>query len=102
MNIQFKKGVIELCIFSSLSKKDYYAHELVKTISSCVKVPIGDLYPLLRRLTSEGFMETYIKEVDGESKKYYHLTKKGYEANESYLMEWYDILSRINNLIKED
>jgi PadR family transcriptional regulator PadR len=102
LNIQFNKGVIELCIFSILSKKEYYAYELVKIISSCIKIPMGTLYPLLRQLISDGFIETYIAELEGESKKFYRLTKKGFEAKESYVLEWHDILSRVNNLIKED
>ncbi|PKM51115.1 MAG: PadR family transcriptional regulator [Firmicutes bacterium HGW-Firmicutes-7] len=102
MNIQFKKGVIELCVFSILSKKDHTAYELVKIISSSVKVPVGNLYPLLRHLTYEGLLETTMKEINGDSKKTYRLTKKGFEAKEIYLLEWQDIIYRVSNLIEED
>jgi len=102
MNIQFKKGVIELCIFSLISNNELTAYEIVKRICSSVKVPEGSLYPLIRQLVVNGYIETYLKDVGGETKKYYKLTSKGIASNESYRSEWYDLTNRVNALIKED
>lgn len=102
MNIQFKKGVIELCIFSLISNNEITAYEIVKQICSSVKVPEGALYPLIRQLSLDGFLETYFKDSNGETKKYYRLTQKGLEAKDNYLYEWFDLTTRVNELIKED
>lgn len=102
MNIQFKKGVIELCIFSLISNNEITSYELVKQICRSVKVPEGSLYPLIRELTLDGYLETYFKDIGGETKKYYKLTSKGFEAKEKYVNEWYDLTNRVNELIKED
>lgn len=102
MNIQFKKGVLELCVLSLLSRDDYYGYELVKKISNNVRISEGTIYPLLRRLTKENYFETYLKESsDGPPRKYYTLTKKGLEAKEQLSDEWYDFVSRVNSLIEE-
>lgn len=101
MGIQFKKGVIELCIFCLLAKSEFYAYELVKALSNQFKVSEAALYPLVRQLTQDGFLETYIKELDdGTTKKYYRLTEKGFEAKDIYRSEWYDLTTRVNNLIE--
>ncbi|GKX31860.1 transcriptional regulator [Vallitalea longa] len=102
MNIQFKKGVLELCVLSLLSRDDYYGYELVKKISNNVRISEGTIYPLLRRLTKENYFETYLKEsTEGPPRKYYTLTKKGYEAKDQLNNEWYDFVSRVNSLIEE-
>ncbi len=103
MGIQFKKGVIELCIFCLISKRDYFAYELVKALSNQFKISEAALYPLIRQLTLEGYLENYIQDVeDGSTKKYYRLTQKGFEAKRSYHLEWSDLTTRVNNLIEED
>lgn len=103
MNIQFKKGVLELCVLSLLSRDDYYGYELVKQISNNVRISEGTIYPLLRRLTKENYFETYLKESsEGPPRKYYTLTKKGHEAKELLGHEWYDFVSRVNSLIEEE
>ena len=103
MNIQFKKGVLELCVLSLLSKEDFYGYELVKEISSNVRISEGTIYPLLRRLTKEGYFETYLKESsEGPPRKYYTLTDKGLEAKEQLSNEWFDFVSRVNSIIEEE
>lgn len=103
MGIQFKKGVLELCLFCLISKNEYYAYQIVKALSNQFKISEGTLYPLLRQLTSDGFLEAYNKEIsDGSIKKYYRLTTKGIKMKEQYVSEWNDLTSRINILIEED
>lgn len=103
MNIQFKKGVLELCLLSLLSNKDYLGYDLVKELCKNFKLLEGSIYPLLRRLTTEGYLDTYITEPeDGSPKKYYRITNKGRKARESLLDQWNNFSTRMNNLIKEN
>ena len=53
MNVQFKKGVLELCVLVLLDKKDRYGYELVQKISDQIEISEVSVYPLLRRLTKE-------------------------------------------------
>ena len=64
MNIQFKKGVLELCVLVVLCRRDYYGYNLVQTISEKIDISEGTIYPLLRRLTKEGLFTTYLKESE--------------------------------------
>jgi PadR family transcriptional regulator PadR len=100
MNIQLKKGVLELCVLSVLSKKDCYGYELVSEISKNILISDGTIYPLLRRLTTEGYFTTYLQESqEGPPRKYYRLTELGYETKNKLEKEWLDFQNSVNNII---
>ncbi|MCX6344132.1 MAG: PadR family transcriptional regulator [Armatimonadetes bacterium] len=103
MNIQFKKGILELCVLVLLSQKDYYGYELVQTISKNIDIAEGTVYPILRRLTEEQYFTTYIRESnEGPARKYYRITDKGREYQKILLEEWNRFISGINALIGEE
>lgn len=102
MNVQFKKGVLELCVLALLDKQDRYGYELVHKISDQFEVSEGSIYPLLRRLTKEEYFTTYLQESsEGPSRKYYRLTDKGRRSLHELLEEWNDFSQGVNQLIKE-
>ncbi|MBM7605196.1 PadR family transcriptional regulator PadR [Metabacillus crassostreae] len=102
MNVQFKKGVLELCVLVLISKKDQYGYELAQNISKRIDVAEGTLYPLLRRLTKEDYFTTYLVESsEGPSRKYYTLTEKGREYMVNLVDEWKQFSSGVNQLIEE-
>lgn len=102
MNVQFKKGVLELCVLVLVSKKDCYGYELVQNISNRFQISEGSVYPLLRRLTKEEYFTTYLKEsTEGPSRKYYHLTERGHIYMEQLVQEWKDFSIAVNQIIKE-
>jgi len=100
MNIQFKKGVLELCVLAILKNKDCYGYELVNDISKNISISEGTIYPLLRRLTKEGLFETYLKESqEGPPRKYYSLTDKGDDTLTDLKKEWNYFVSGVNDII---
>ena len=102
LNVQFKKGVLELCVLVILNKEDHYGYELVRKISHQIAISEGTVYPLLRRLTKEGYFTTYLKEsTEGPSRKYYQLTDIGKEYLNALLQEWKQFTKSVNELIKE-
>ena len=54
MNIQLKKGVMEIVVLSMLRRKDYYGYELVTEISKYIEMSEGTIYPLLNRFKKDG------------------------------------------------
>ncbi len=100
MNIQFKKGVLELCVLAVLADEDLYGYKIVQTISENINISGGTIYPLLRRLSKEGFFETYLEESeDGPPRKYYHLTEKGHETKDALLGEWNDFVEAVERIL---
>ncbi len=103
MNIQFKKGVLELCALVVLCRKDYYGYELVQAISRNVEIAEGTVYPLLRRLTKEGCFSTYIREsAEGPARRYYQITEKGKQYKDVLLEEWSRFVGGVNSLIGQE
>ena len=102
MDTQFKKGVLELLVLLFASKKDRYGYELVEDISKVVNVNEGKIYHILKRLTIEGYFETYLKEsTGGPRRKYYKLTVLGIKRKDRLLDEWKKFESSVNSFIKE-
>ncbi|AVB75635.1 PadR family transcriptional regulator [Methanococcus maripaludis] len=100
MDVQFKKGVLELCVLTLLNKRDYYGYELINEISKSISISEGTIYPLLRRLKADGLLTTYLMESSsGPPRKYYKLTEKGKEVRESQAEEWIEFSKKVNELI---
>ncbi|MBL7542702.1 MAG: PadR family transcriptional regulator [Bdellovibrionaceae bacterium] len=103
MNAQFKKGVLELCVLTKISRKDYYGYELVEEISKVLEISEGTLYPILRRLTDEKYFDTYLQESsEGPPRKYYRITKLGKESQKELLAQWFEFNGQIEKLISKD
>ena len=103
MNAQFKKGILELVVLISVTKRDMYGYELVSEVSKIIDVNEGTIYPLLKRLTNEHYFETYLKEsTEGPPRKYYHLTASGHSYTETLKNEWEEFYSKVEEFIKEN
>jgi PadR family transcriptional regulator PadR len=100
MNAQLKKGALELCVLSLISRRDHYGYELVEAISREVQIAEGTIYPILRRLTQEAYFETYLQESsEGPPRKYYRITARGRTAYKQMLAEWNQFTASIDKLI---
>ena len=102
MNVQFKKGVLELIVLVAVNKKDMYGYELVAEVSKVVDVNEGTIYQLLKRLTNEHYFETYLREsTEGPPRKYYHLTDAGKIYKQQLENEWDGLQRSVNSFLKE-
>lgn len=101
MNIQFKKGVLELCVLSLLYHGEMYGYELTSKLSEAISISDGTIYPLLRRLKNEGYVTTYLSESsEGPPRKYYRLTELGTEYKDRLITEWTALSAGVNRLIE--
>ena len=92
---------MELCVLSLVKSRDYYGYELVEEISKKVDIAEGTVYPILRRLTQEGYFETYLQESSsGPPRKYYRISKLGKAAQADLLAQWKEFNKNINSLLK--
>jgi len=100
MNIQFKKGVLELCVLSMLAGGDRYGYELASSLSDRIHISDGTIYPILRRLRSDGFVTTFLEESSGgPPRKYYRLTRAGLEEQRRLREEWDEFVASVGRVI---
>ena len=100
---QYKRGVIELCVLSMLYQRDCYGYDVSEKISRHVQIADGTVYPILRKLKSDGMVTTYLSEESGgPPRKYYSLTNLGREEYESAKAEWLNFVKSVERILKDD
>lgn len=101
MNSQMKRGTLEMCALSVVSRGDCYGYELVNRISKCMEITEGTIYPLMKRLKDSGLIDSYIVESnEGPPRKYYKLTEAGQEELTRLSEEWFEFTQSIEKLLK--
>jgi PadR family transcriptional regulator PadR len=89
LQIQLKKGVLEMCVLALLSKGDNYAYDIASRMAETVRMGEGTIYPLMRRMQNDGLVSTYLQESgSGPPRKYYRLAKSGANALKAQVSEW--------------
>ena len=102
MSIQLKKGALQLCVLSLLSRADMYGFELVGAISNHVTISEGTIYPLLKRIKDEGYVTTYLQESqEGPPRKYYSITSHGRTTLNTLEEEWHNLVEGINQILQQ-
>lgn len=101
MNIQFKKGVLEMCVLLELCKGDKYGYEISSSLTKAIDISDGSVYPVLRRLKQDGYVSSYLVESsEGAPRKYYTVTEHGRALAANSLQEWKTFSSQVNMLIE--
>ena len=102
IEIQLKKGVLGFCVLALLSHRNSYAYEIASRLSQAVDMGEGTIYPLMRRIQSDGLVATYLEESpSGPPRKYYRLTDAGRISLTQQLAEWRAFTASVEGLISE-
>ncbi|MBE0601016.1 MAG: PadR family transcriptional regulator [Firmicutes bacterium] len=102
MNIQYKKGVLELCVLAMLKNKDQYGYDVSESLSARIDIASGTVYPILRKLKAEGLVTTYLSEESGgPPRKYYTLTEQGLKRYQSDKRDWLQFVEDVKVLLEE-
>ena len=88
MESQLKRGLIEICVPAAIRKQDSYGYQIIKDISPYLSISESTLYPILKRLESNGHLTVYSIEHNGRLRKYYQITQAGLGKIEDFKQEW--------------
>lgn len=100
IEVQLKKGVLGLCVLALLSRGNSYAYEIASKLSLAVGMGEGTIYPLMRRMQTDGLVGTYLEESpSGPPRKYYRLTDAGRATLTEQLAEWRGFTASVEELI---
>lgn len=97
---QMRKGILEYCILSILSKGDAYVSSLIGELRDSEMIVVeGTLYPLLTRQKNQGLLNYRWEEsTQGPPRKYYSITDKGKMVLEELDTVWSDLVKVIDNI----
>ena len=100
---QMRKGVLEFCILSVLSKGDAYATDLLNKLKESELIVVeGTLYPLLTRQKNAGLLSYRWEEsTQGPPRKYYALTDKGREVLKELQTAWKVLIDSVNSIVNQ-
>lgn len=102
MNTQYKKGVLELCVLALLKQRDCYGYEISEYLTNHIEIADGTVYPILRKLKSDGLVSVYLSEESGgPPRKYYSLTKSGRETYTADRAEYLGFAKTIEALLED-
>ncbi len=102
MDIQLKRGLLDVCVLGAIKDKDSYGYEIIKLLKPCVEISESTLYPILRRLELNRCLTVRVEEFNGRLRKYYHITSLGVERIEEFKKEWQEILNVYNFVVREE
>lgn len=91
VDAQLKKGLLDVCVLSILRNDDAYGYKITQEVTKLMDTSESALYPVLRRLESQGFLETYSVEHSGRLRKYYRITANGITRFSEYIEELNDL-----------
>ncbi|MCT4604005.1 MAG: PadR family transcriptional regulator [Marinifilum sp.] len=99
---QMRKGVLEYCILSILSKSDAYASDIIKELKEAKMIVVeGTLYPLLTRLKNAGLLSYRWEEsTQGPPRKYYTSTEVGNKFLKELDGSWQELVDAVNTIKK--
>jgi PadR family transcriptional regulator, regulatory protein PadR len=100
IQVQLKKGALDLCVLALLSRGESYAYEIASTLVDAVGMGEGTIYPLMRRMQNDGLVATRLEESSsGPSRKYYRLTAAGRAALEAHRRDWRAFVDAVEQLL---
>jgi len=101
LRLELRRGCLVLAVLAAL-RREQYGYTLRKTLSEHgLEIDEGTLYPLLRRLESQGLLASEWREEDKRKKRFYLLSSGGAQVLDLLLAEWRNIDSSIHAILKE-
>lgn len=102
MDIQMKRGLLDVCVLAAIKEEDSYGYQIIKDMKPYVEISESTLYPILRRLEAAELLTVRTAEHNGRLRKYYHITNAGLGRIEDFKEEWKEIMSIYKFVTKED
>ena len=101
LRLELRRGSVVLAVLAAL-RREQYGYTLRKTLSDHgLEIDEGTLYPLLRRLETQGLLDSQWREEDKRKKRFYILSTDGARVLEQLLAEWRSIDLSLEQILKE-
>ena len=102
MDVQLKRGLLEVCVLAAIKQEDSYGYQIIKDMKPYVEISESTLYPILRRLEMAELLTVRSVEHAGRLRKYYHITPAGRERLAAFCKEWEELLTLYQFVMKEE
>ena len=101
MDIQLKRGLLDVCVLAAIKNEDSYGYKIIKDMKPYIELSESTLYTILKRLEAANMLTVRTAEHGGRLRKYYHITGEGLQRLEDFRNEWKELLTIYQFLFKE-
>ena len=102
MDIQLKRGLLDVCVLAAIKNEDSYGYKMIKDMKPYIELSESTLYTILKRLETAEMLTVYTVEHGGRLRKYYHITNMGLQRIEDFKNEWREVMSIYRFVTKEE
>ena len=102
MDIQLKRGLLDVCVLAAIKNEDSYGYKIIKDMKPYLELSESTLYTILKRLETAEMLTVRTSEHGGRLRKYYHITQAGLRRLEEFKEEWREVMSIYQFVIRED
>ena len=102
MDIQLKRGLLDVCVLAAIKSQESYGYQIIKDMKPYLEISESTLYTILKRLESAQMLTVRSAEHDGRLRKYYRITDAGLVRLEEFKLEWQEVVSIYRFVVKED
>ena len=102
MDIQLKRGLLDVCVLAAIKNEDSYGYKIIKDMKPYIELSESTLYTILKRLEAANMLTVRTAEYGGRLRKYYHITDIGLQRIEDFKLEWNEIISIYRFVTKGD
>ena len=102
MDIQLKRGLLDVCVLAAIKSGDSYGYKIIKDMKPYLEISESTLYTILKRLEAANMLTVRTVEHGGRLRKYYRITEAGLMRIEDFKRDWNEILSIYRFVTKED
>mgnify|MGYP004617051829 CR=1 FL=1 len=102
MDIQLKRGLLDVCVLAAIKNEDSYGYKIIKDMKPYLELSESTLYTILKRLEAADMLTVRTAEHGGRLRKYYRITENGLGRIEEFKEEWKEILAIYQFVTKED
>lgn len=102
MDIQLKKGLLDVCVLATIKNGESYGYKMLKDMKPYMEMSESTLYTILKRLETAEMLTVRSAEHGGRLRKYYKITNAGLEKIEDFKRDWADIMTIYQFVTRED
>ena len=102
MDIQLKRGLLDVSVLAAIKSEDSYGYKIIKDMKPYIELSESTLYTILKRLEAANMLTVRTALHDGRLRKYYRITAAGLRRIEDFRREWREMVSIYQFVTKED
>ena len=102
MDIQLKRGLLDVCVLAAIKNEDSYGYKIIKDMKPYIELSESTLYTILKRLEAARMLIVWTAEHEGRLRKYYRITEAGVTRIEDFKVEWREVDAIYRFVTRED